>query len=153
MRALETRIPPPLVALLIAAAMFAAARWSPLVSFNLPRATLLGILVAALGGIVSTAGTRSFRRAKTTVNPLHPERASSVVTTGIYRHTRNPMYLGLLLVLAGLFLALGGLSAALGPILFVWYISRFQVAPEERALQAKFGVEYVEYQARVRRWL
>jgi protein-S-isoprenylcysteine O-methyltransferase Ste14 len=153
MRALETRIPPPIVALLTAAAMCAVARWLPLVSFHLPRATLLGIFVAAVGGIVSTAGTWSFRRAKTTVNPLHPERASSIVTTGIYRYTRNPMYLGLLLVLAGLFLALGDLSAALGPAAFVWYISRFQVAPEERALQAKFGAEYVAYQARVRRWL
>lgn len=153
MHMLDTRIPPPLVALALAATMFAPARGWPLVSFQVPHAVLWGGLVALMGGVVSTAGTVSFQRAKATVNPLHPERESSVVTSGIYRYTRNPMCLGLLLVLVGGFLAQGAVIAAVGPLAFFGYISRFQIAPEERALEATFGDAYAAYRMRVRRWL
>ena len=153
MRWLEHRIPPPVVAILVVASMWLLARYWPVVQFSVPLPVLVGFLVASIGGIVSTAGAREFRRLKTTVNPLHPERASSIVTTGIYRYTRNPMYVGIGLVLLGCFLAFGGLSAVLGLPAFVWYITRFQIIPEERALEAKFGGEYTAYLARVRRWL
>lgn len=152
MRTFENRVPPPLVAMLVAAAMWSLARWVPIVRFELPWPALTGLAVASLGGLISAAGAREFARARTTVNPLHPERASAMVTSGIYRHTRNPMYVGIALVLVGCFLASGGLSAALGLPAFVWYIGRYQIAPEERVLRAKFGNEYAEYQARVRRW-
>ena len=114
---------------------------------------LVGLVVASIGGGISSLGAREFRRAKTTVNPLHPERASSVVTSGIYRYTRNPMYVGILLVLLGCFVAFGALSGLVGLPIFIAYMNRFQIRPEERALQAKFGREYNEYQARVRRWV
>jgi len=153
MRSLENRLPPPIVAVLTSAGMWMLAHWWPLLKFQIPSPLLTGLAVAIVGGLVSGAGAREFKRAKTTVNPLHPERASSVVTAGIYRFTRNPMYLGILLVLLGCFLAFGGVSAVLGLPAFIWYISRFQIAPEERILQAKFGGEYYEYMARVRRWL
>jgi protein-S-isoprenylcysteine O-methyltransferase Ste14 len=150
---LENRIPPPVVALLIAAGMWALARWWPLVRFELPWPALSGLAVASLGGLISGAGAREFRRLRTTVNPLHPERATSVVTTGIYRLTRNPMYVGIVLVLLGCFLAFGAASSALGLPAFVLYITRFQIEPEERVLLARFGNEYAAYKARVRRWL
>lgn len=153
MRALEHRIPPPLVALGVAAGMVALARWWPLARFELPSAWLLGFAVACVGGVISMAGARAFRRAGTTVNPLHPERASSVVTSGIYRYSRNPMYVGILFVLLGCFLAFGAASAAIGLPAFVGYINRYQIAPEERILEARFGSEYASYRARVRRWL
>jgi protein-S-isoprenylcysteine O-methyltransferase Ste14 len=151
--ALENRIPPPVVALLVAAGMWALSRWWPLVRFELPSPLLVGFGVALVGGAVSGAGAREFRRAKTTVNPLHPERASAVVTTGIYRCTRNPMYVGAVFVLLGCFLAFGALSAVLGLPAFVLYITRYQIRPEERVLLSKFGKEYADYMARVRRWL
>lgn len=153
MRALEHRIPPPLVALVVAAGMYALARWWPLARFELPSPWLIGLAVASVGGVISTAGARAFRRARTTVNPLHPERASSIVTSGIYRYTRNPMYVGILFVLLGCFLGFGAFSAAIGLPAFVAYINRFQIAPEERILEAKFGSEYASYRERVRRWL
>lgn len=152
-RWLEHRIPPPVVAVLVATGMWLLARWWPIVEFSVPSPVIVGFAVALVGGIVSTAGAREFRRQKTTVNPLHPERASSVVKTGIYRYTRNPMYLGIAFVLLGCFLAFGGLSAVIGLPTFVWYITRFQIIPEERVLQAKFGGEYTAYLASVRRWL
>jgi protein-S-isoprenylcysteine O-methyltransferase Ste14 len=153
MSALEHRVPPPVVAVITVTGMWALARWYPLVRFDVPSPVLVGVLVASVGGVISAAGAREFRKAKTTVNPLHPERTSSVVTGGIYRYTRNPMYVGATLVLLGCFLAFGGLSAAAGLPAFVWYITRFQIVPEERALRAKFGRAYTDYQQRVRRWL
>lgn len=129
------------------------ARWWPIVKFELPWPVLSGLVVALVGALISGAGAREFKRAKTTVNPLHPERASAVVTSGIYRFTRNPMYVGIALVLLGWFVFLGSLSALVGLPLFVWYITRFQIRPEERALEAKFGAEYISYLESVRRWL
>ena len=153
MRWLEHRIPPPVVGILVLLAMWALARWWPVVSFPVPSPILVGLAVASVGGVVSTLGAREFRRVKTTVNPLHPERATSIVTTGIYRRTRNPMYVGIAFVLLGCFLSFGGLSAALGLPAFIAYLTRFQILPEERALEEKFGAEYADYRARVRRWL
>jgi protein-S-isoprenylcysteine O-methyltransferase Ste14 len=152
-RWLENRIPPLVVGLVVAVAMWLIARWFPVVRFSLPLPWLLFTVVASIGGLVSTAGALEFRRVKTTVNPLHPERASSIVTSGIFRFTRNPMYVGIALVLAGLFLAFSGLSAVIGLPAFVWYITRFQILPEERILESKFGSEYTAYRANVRRWL
>jgi protein-S-isoprenylcysteine O-methyltransferase Ste14 len=153
MSALEHRVPPPVVAVITAAGMWALARWYPVVRFRVPSPALVGLLVASLGGVISAAGAREFRKAKTTVNPVHPERATSVVTGGIYRYTRNPMYVGIALVLLGCFVAFGGLSAAIGLPAFVWYITRFQIEPEERVLRTKFGRAFTDYQQRVRRWL
>ncbi len=153
MRWLENRIPPPVVGVVVTLLMWLLARWLPIVRFALPSPWLVGLAVALLGGVISVAGAREFRRVKTTVDPLHPERASSIVTTGVFRFTRNPMYVGLALALVGLFLAFGGLSAAVGLPAFIGYITRFQIVPEERMLEAKFGGEYVAYRARVRRWL
>jgi len=153
MRWLENRIPPPVIGIVVALLMWLLARWLPIVRFALPSPVLVGLAVASVGAVISTAGAREFRRVKTTVNPLHPERASSVVTTGIFRLTRNPMYVGIALVLVGFFLAFGGLSAVAGLPAFIGYITRFQIIPEERILEAKFGGEYAAYRARVRRWL
>jgi protein-S-isoprenylcysteine O-methyltransferase Ste14 len=106
-----------------------------------------------LGVGLSVAGVRSFRRAQTTLNPTKPQEASSLVTTGIYRVTRNPMYLGLSLVLLAWTVFLSSAWALLGVAAFVLYINRLQIAPEERALSQLFGSEYTAYQAKVRRWL
>lgn len=150
---LDHRIPPPAVGVLVAVGMWLLARWWPIVRFSMPSPILVGLAVALVGGVISTAGAREFRRVRTTVNPLHPDRASSIVTTGIYRYTRNPMYVGIAFVLLGCFLAFGALSAVLGIPVFVGYITRFQIIPEERALTAKFGDACTAYFTRVRRWL
>jgi protein-S-isoprenylcysteine O-methyltransferase Ste14 len=98
-------------------------------------------------------GAASFRRARTTVNPLKPESASSLVASGVYRVSRNPMYVGLCLVLLGWAVMLSNVLAyAIVPV-FVLYMNRFQIGPEEAALERVFGADYVAYRARVRRWL
>jgi protein-S-isoprenylcysteine O-methyltransferase Ste14 len=95
----------------------------------------------------------AFRRAQTTITPLKPETASSLVSTGIYGFTRNPMYLGLLTVLIGWAVYLAAPFALFGPLFFWLYIGRFQIVPEERALSALFGDRFTQYTAKVRRWL
>jgi len=154
MRFLELRIPPPLVGLTVAAAMWVIASFLPPLlplpeSLRLPAAVMLVLagVATALSGVVS------FRRAQTTVNPLKPETSTSLVSTGIYRITRNPMYLGMLAVLLAWAAYLPSAWALLGPAAFSLYITRFQIIPEERALHSLFGAAFVEYTRKVRRWL
>ena len=111
------------------------------------------VIIALAGGGFSLAGIISFRRAQTTVNPMKPETTSSLVCSGIYRITRNPMYVGLLVVLVAWSVFLSSAWALLGALVFVLYINRFQIAPEERALSSKFGKEYAAYKQSARRWL
>ena len=108
------------------------------------------MLVGLLFGI---SGIISFRLAQTTVNPAKPEQASSLVQTGIYRLTRNPMYVGLVCVLIAWAAWLGSLYSLLVIPAFMAYMSRFQILPEERALIELFGDEYIDYCLKVRRWL
>lgn len=130
--------------------MWGLARILPLADSSFPIAAI----VVALGGLgIAVAGVLEFRRARTTVNPLRPEQASVLVQGGIFRHTRNPMYLGMCLILIAWALWLAEPLALAGPALFVLYMNRFQIGPEENAMRALFGAEYADYQRAVRRWL
>ena len=151
--ALELKIPPPVIAVLMAGVMWGISSVAPLlvVPSSMRRATALAIALA--GAAFSLAGVISFRRARTTVNPTKPEKTSSLVCSGIYRVTRNPMYLGLLLALVAWAVFLSSGWALLGPLAFLLYIDRFQIAPEERVLFALFGPTYAAYKSNVRRWL
>jgi protein-S-isoprenylcysteine O-methyltransferase Ste14 len=150
---LELKIPPPLVAAAAACLMWAIAWVLPSLNLALPGRTPAAMVAALIGGLISVAGVIEFRRARTTVNPHRPGTASALVAGGIYRLTRNPMYLGLALVLLGwaIFLA-NPLSLAI-LFLFVGYMNRFQIAPEEKALESLFGEASAEYRSKVRRWL
>ena len=153
MQYLELKIPPPLVGLGVALLMWLASLWVP--GFAWPRAARLvvALVVAGLGVGISAAGVRSFARAHTTVNPMKPDGASSLVTTGIFRFTRNPMYLGLLVILIGWAIFLANAASLLILSVFVLYMNRFQIGPEERVLSRIFGAEFAAYRSRVRRWL
>jgi protein-S-isoprenylcysteine O-methyltransferase Ste14 len=153
MRWLELRVPPPVVAALTAVFMWLAAMAAPSLYFDLPgRAVAVGF--AAVAGIaIGAAALLRFKKANTTVNPMTPEASSALVVAGIFRWTRNPMYLGMLVILTAWALWLSNAVAFLGLPLFVAYLNRFQIGPEERALQARFGAEFERYCASVRRWL
>ena len=153
MKSLETRIPPPAIAAVVAIAMWAISRIAPLIQVSAPLRTALSIAIALVGMGFALTAILSFRRARTTVNPTKPQATSSLVISGVYRVTRNPMYLGLLFVLVAGAVALSSPWSLLGPAAFVLYIRRFQIVPEERALAALFGSEYSAYRSRVRRWL
>jgi len=153
MRFLELKIPPVALALLLGALMWVAARTIPAFGFTLPVGRILGVGLALAGVIIAILGVVSFRRARTTVNPLHPEAASALVVSGIYRLTRNPMYLGLLLVLLGWAVYLANAATFIVPVAYVPLMNRLQIIPEERALTALFGPVFADYQSKVRRWL
>jgi protein-S-isoprenylcysteine O-methyltransferase Ste14 len=153
MNALELKIPPPLVLLIVAIAMwFTATLATPL---NVPFGMRLGFALAlgVIGEGISAAGMIQFRRAKTTINPMKAKNASSLVTGGVYRFTRNPMYLGMVLVLIGWAVFLASPITLIFVPLFVLYINRFQITAEERVLTSIFGSEYAEYKNRVSRWV
>ena len=153
MRALELKIPPPLAALLVGAVMWAAARLLPAVHLASQWRFMFAGVCAGFGVIVALLGVWAFRQAKTTVNPVAPEKASSVVTNGIFSYTRNPMYLGLTAELVGWAIWLSVPWVIVGPVALMLFLMRFQIVPEERVMSSKFGRDYDEYRKRVRRWL
>ena len=106
-----------------------------------------------LGVIIGLIAVVSFRKAKTTVDPTNPNKASHLVTSGIYKYTRNPMYLGLLLALIAIFIKFGNYFNITMLILYVWYITTFQIKPEEKALTEIFGDDFINYCKKVRRWI
>ncbi len=153
MRALENRVPPPVLVLALGAMMAAALLLpgAPVV----PAAARWGLAAALFGaaGLFGFPAFAAFGKARTTINPVRIEQASSLVTTGVYRFTRNPMYVALALLLCAWAAGLGRALPWIGPVVFIAFINRFQIIPEERVLTEKFGDAYEEYRRSVRRWL
>lgn len=153
MNALELKVPPLALVLAFALLMWLAATQVPVLAFELPARRTIAVIAAGLGaGLVLIAGL-GFRRAETTMNPTKPQSTTSVVDSGVYRISRNPMYLGFLLVLAGWAAYLSHVLPFLFLPAYVGYMNRFQIAPEERMLAARFGAGYAHYRQGVRRWL
>lgn len=150
--ALEYKVPPPLIGALCALLMWLICGVPPLTG-RPPLLLVPALALVVLGLTVDTVGVLSFRRARTTVNPFAPERTVNIVSSGIYRLSRNPMYLGMVCMLTGWAVWLWQVQAVLGVVLFVAWITRFQIIPEERVLTQKFGTEYRQYRQRVRRWV
>lgn len=150
--ALELKIPPLLVWLFFSGLAWLLARNDPLRLYPQACLNAAALILAAAGCGIAFTGLLAFRKARTTVNPTAPHTSTRIVRSGIYAHTRNPMYLGMALVLAACSLWLGSplsLAAVAG---FAAYIARFQILPEERALAHLFGTDFADYTSKVRRW-
>lgn len=153
MSSLDHRIPPPVIGLLCGVLAWLLARSTPGFTVDwLPRLPVAAGLVA-VGLSLDVWGLVAFRRARTTLNPLSPERTTAIVQGGPYRFTRNPMYLGMACLLLGVCAWLANPLALLAVVAFVGYITRFQIKPEEQALLQKFGAAYAQYLQVVRRWV
>lgn len=150
---LEHKIPPPLIGALLAWLMWMTAPAGPAWELHDGVRLAVAAVLGLVGLAFDLAGLLAFRAHRTTVNPLAPHRASALVTGGVYRITRNPMYVGMVFLLLAWAVHLSALLTLLGPVLFVLYITRFQIAPEERVLQQLFGAAYTDYRRSVRRWL
>ena len=153
MRVLELKVPPLAVGALLAALIWLVSRLVPGFNFVFPGWEFLALTLAIAGAMFFVAGVASFRRAITTINPMKPESSSSLVLSGIYKFSRNPMYLGFLVVLFGWAVFLSNALSFIFLPAFIYYMNRFQIEPEEKALTAKFGEEFLTYKSRVRRWL
>ncbi|MEM7280753.1 MAG: isoprenylcysteine carboxylmethyltransferase family protein [Pseudomonadota bacterium] len=150
---MHLKIPPPLIMIFAGLLMWLVVRSG----FGYPITGWFNKVGAAFffldGFSVMVLAVMQFKRHQTTVDPINPSDASSLVTAGIYQYTRNPMYLGMVLLLLGFGFFLGSVIAtAVGLVFFVWYINTFQIAREEVALRGLFGEEYSSYCKSVRRW-
>lgn len=150
---LETKIPPPVYGLLTAIAIWWLDKWLPGWAL-LPAALKAPGIALMMGGFsLDLLALKQFTDKHTTVNPLSPQKASTVVVSGLYRYTRNPMYMGMLIALSGWCFYLGNLAGFLCLPLFILVLTQMQILPEERILSAKFGEPYTDYLKQVRRWI
>ncbi|MDX1678780.1 isoprenylcysteine carboxylmethyltransferase family protein [Arsukibacterium sp.] len=152
MQTLELKIPPLVLLAFFALLMWVLAKLLPPLPLSVVWGWVLAAGFAGAGLAVALAGVLAFRRADTTVDPRVPQQTSSLVIKGIYRYSRNPMYLGFLLLLTAWACYLMNAAALAMLPLFVLYMNRWQIAPEERYLLEKFGTEYHAYTKQVRRW-
>jgi protein-S-isoprenylcysteine O-methyltransferase Ste14 len=153
MQNLETRIPAPVAAIVAGGSMKLYAHAADVPIDMSPVLAEIGIHLAQLSALIALLAFASFWHARTTINPFDPSRASVLVTGGIYRLTRNPMYLSLLLLLVAYAMRLESWVQWVGPALFAAYVTRFQIIPEERILTMKFGAAFLAYMRRTRRWI
>jgi len=153
MKFLELRILPVGVTLIHIGLMYIISRYTPDVELATSLRWMLACCLFLLAGLVGLAGIRAFRKANTTVNPHHPSRASSLVIRGIYHYSRNPMYLAMALALPVVSCALSNAFSLIAIPCYILYMNRFQIIPEERALQQQFGQAYRDYCRTTRRWI
>lgn len=153
MKFLELKIPPVALLLIVAFLMWALNSRIVIIKISFAGLHWLGPLCFIVGVVVALLGVYQFRKSGTTVDPRIPQESSSLVSEGIYQYSRNPMYLGFLLILTSWAIVLANPLAFIGLPLFVMYMNRFQIKPEEQFMQEKFGDKYRQYLLRVRRWV
>ena len=153
MQKLDTKIPPVVVFIIAALLMWLVSKYTPAIDLPELVGWLMILAFLLFGAIMGLSGVFSFLKKETTVNPMDPEKATSLVDTGVYKISRNPMYLALALVLIAYSVYLKSLWSLIIVLLFMVYMTRFQIFPEERAMIKQFGEEYTDYMERVRRWI
>jgi len=153
MKSLELKIPPPVYALSIGLLMWLLNEYIPVTHFIDSPWNKIGIAIIVIAGSLDLWSLVLFFKKHTTPNPMKPENTTGLVTKGLYKYTRNPMYVGLLIILTGYAIWLGSLTPFLVLPLFYWVITEMQIKPEERVLIKKFGQDYQAYKNSVRRWL
>ncbi|MEM6410216.1 MAG: isoprenylcysteine carboxylmethyltransferase family protein [Pseudomonadota bacterium] len=146
-------VPPPIVGLLTGAGMWGLAKAFPGLAIDASLLRWAAIAVMGVGVLIEAVSVLTFLRARTTVTPLKPEKASTLVVSGFYSVSRNPMYLGMLILLIGWALWLGNPAAVIILPLFVVYLTVFQIKLEEAALLEKFGSDFQAYRRQVHRWI
>ena len=148
---MKTKIPPPIIALICIVINYLSTYLINTIKF--PNIEIIGGLILLLGVATAMLATLLFKKDKTTVNPMNPEETTTLVTTGIFSITRNPMYLGSFLSISSTILFFGSWFGIIILMFFVWYITKFQIIPEEEAMEKLFGNKYDEYRQNVRRWI
>jgi len=153
MSRLDLKVAPDVVWLLVAALMWLVSTLTPRITVAAPVRLVSSALLALIGVVLIVTARLALDRSNTTWHPTEPHRTTRLVTDGPFRFSRNPTYLGMLLVLVGWSALLASPAALATAMLFAWYIQRFQIRPEERVLSALLGNQYRDYATRVRRWL
>ena len=146
-------VPPPLQAGVCAGGMWLVAKYVPEFAVDFQWSTYFTAFLVFIGVCIDFAALAVFFRSKTTVSPIAPQKTSRLVVSGVYKFSRNPMYLGLAFILSGFGFWLENLATFLFIPVFIWYVTRYQIIPEEEILLEKFGLEYADYVSKVRRWI
>ena len=151
---MHLRIPPPIVALISILLIFLSKDYILILYLHPHLQNTLSLLFLIIGFVIIFSATKEFRKSETTVNPMKPETSTCLVTLGIFKYSRNPMYLGLTsILLASCFYFSSFLGVILYVPLFIFYITVFQIIPEEEAMKNLFNDEYLDYCSKVRRWI
>jgi len=145
------KIPPPLLVLILVIANYFSSKKIDLI--HLPNQDLISILILLIGILILINPIFKFIKSKTTIDPIKFKKVNKLITTGIYKYSRNPMYLGLLMIVTSTSLFYLNIFSITTPIFFYFWINRFQIKREEIFLTEKFGKEYSLYKAKTRRWM
>ena len=148
---MKNKIPPPIVTLFFGLCMYFSQEYFQ--EFNLEFLTILSYISYITGLLILVLAVRLFKKQSTTVNPIKIENTSSLVTSGIFEYSRNPMYLGMALILFGLAIMFNLIGGTLFTLLFTIYITKFQIRPEEEVMERLFGEDFLKYKQNVRMWL
>ncbi len=150
---MELKIIPMVQVLIAIALMTLLQNFFPALNYSVVFSSTLVSLLMLIALLIGAFAIYSFNAHQTTVNPSKPETSSKIVNSGIYQYSRNPMYLAMLLALLAYACYLENPLTFSVCVLFVWYIEKYQIRPEERILTSRFGTDYRDYKASVRRWL
>ena len=148
---METKIPPPIVTLIFGLAIYLSRTIFP--EIEIQYSSFFGIFLLLLGFFILISAVKLFRNDKTTVNPLSPEQATKLVTNGIFKLSRNPMYLGMAVILASVAVFFNIIGGIISMALFCLYITKFQIIPEEKAMKELFAQDFEQYMQATRRWI
>ena len=151
---MHLRIPPPIVALIGILLIFLSKDYILILYLHPHLQNTLSLIFLIFGFVIIFSATKEFKKSDTTVNPMKPKTSTSLVTSGIFKYTRNPMYLGLTsILLASCFYFSSLLGIIVYVPLFILYITVFQIIPEEETMKGLFNDEYLDYCSKVRRWI
>ena len=145
------KIPPPILVLILVVSSFLSSKKIDVI--HIPHQTLVSILILLIGILILIIPVTNFIKYKTTIDPIEFKKVNKLVTSGIYKYSRNPMYLGLLLIVISSSILYLNIYSVSTPIFFYYWINRFQIQREEIFLTEKFGKEYLLYMTRTRRWI
>lgn len=148
---METKIPPPIVTLIFGLAIYLSRTIFP--KIEIQYSSFFGMVLLLLGFLILISAVKLFRNDKTTVNPLSPEQATKLVTNGIFKLSRNPMYLGMAVILASVAVFFNIIGGIIFMALFCLYITKFQIIPEEKAMKELFAQDFEQYMQATRRWI
>ena len=148
---IQNKIPPPIVTLFFGLCIYFSRDY--FLSYEYKLLDILSYMCYFIGLCILILAVNSFKKQSTTVNPIKIENASSLVTSGVFEYSRNPMYLGMALILFGLALMFNVIGGTLFTLLFTIYITKFQIKPEEEVMEKLFGEDFLKYKQNVRMWL
>jgi len=146
-----SKIPPPLVVLILVISTFFSSKKIDLI--HIPLQSLISIFILSIGILILLNPVLKFKKSKTTINPIKFNKVNKLVTSGIYKYSRNPMYLGLLMIVISSSIFYLNIFSILTPLFFYLWINRFQIKREEVFLTEKFGEDYLSYKKKTRRWI